>query len=180
MFGRRKKEKAAADALFRGVSRKGDPSTGSPADIVANAEKVLGSKKALAERLGVSERTVQRWASGDGKPRFGNAKKLKNFVRNDPDMRRAQLSKHREARIRNQGSRIKVSGNMGVTAGGKKYRRHRTIETDLSPEAMGDIMDKWLAGNDDEALDALREALGDEYVSGFELADALESLEFKR
>ncbi|MFF9908788.1 hypothetical protein ACF1HU_35910 [Streptomyces olivaceus] len=179
MFGRRKKQKATKDALYRGMSRKNDPSKGSAKDMVASAEKVLGSKKEVARRLGVSERSVQRWAAG-GKLRWGNASKLKDFVRNDPDMRRAQLSDLREARIRNQGSRVKVSGNMGVTSAGKKYRRSRAIETELSPEAMGEIMDKWLAGNDDEALAALHEALGNEYVSGFELDDVLENLEFLR
>lgn len=180
MFGRRKAKKATQDALYRGVSRKNDPSKGTPSEMVQSAEKVLGNKKLVAQRLGVSERTVQRWASGEGKPRWGNAAKLKNFVRNDPDMRRAQLAPLREARIRNQGSKVKATGDMGVTAAGKKYRRERTIEVELSPDAMTDIMEKWLEGKDDDALDALNEALGNEYVSGFELADVLENLEFPR
>ncbi|MFE2936801.1 helix-turn-helix domain-containing protein [Streptomyces sp. NPDC059278] len=181
MFGRRKGKKATADALYQGISRKSDPSKESPADMVAKAKETLGlSTKDVAERLGVSERSVQRWASGEGKPRWGNAAKLKNFVRDSPEMRRAQLSNLREARIKNQGSRIKVKGEMGVTAGGKKYRRNREIEANLSPDAMSEVMEKWLQGDDQGAMDALHEALGSEYVDGFELADALEGLEFLR
>ncbi|MER7498317.1 hypothetical protein ABT033_37730 [Streptomyces pharetrae] len=180
MFGRRKAKRDTADALYQGISRKSDPSKGTPAEMISKAKEVLGSTKAVAQRLGVSERTVQRWAAGDSKPRFGNARKLKNFVRNDPQMRRAQLSNLRQARIRNQGSRVKARGEMGVTAAGKKYRRTREIETELSPDAMNEIMERWLQGDDAGALDALNEALGNEYVGGFELADALEGLEFLR
>jgi predicted transcriptional regulator len=180
MFGRKKGKRATADALYNGISRKGDPSRGTPAEMVASAEKVFGSKKAVAEKLGVSERTVQRWAAGDGKPRFGNARKLKGFVRDDPDMRRAQLSSLREARIRNQGSKVKAKGEMGVKAAGKKYRRNREIEAELSGDAMAEVMEKWLQGDDAGALEALNEALGSEYVGGFELADVLEGLEFPR
>ena len=177
---RRKAKRETADALYQGISRKSDPSKGTPAQMVAAGENVLGSKKALADRLGVSERTVQRWASGESKPRFGNARKLKGFVRNDPDMRRAQLSSLREARIRNQGSKVKAKGEMGVRAAGKKYRRSREIETELSGDAMTEIMERWLQGDDAGALEALNEALGNEYVGGFELADVLEGLEFPR
>ncbi|MGW4954564.1 hypothetical protein [Streptomyces parvulus] len=179
MFGRKGK-KATADALYQGISRQSDPSTGSPAAMVAKAKEVYGTTKDVAQQLGVSERTIQRWASGEGKPRFGNGKKLKDFVRNDPNMRRAQLSNLREARIRNQGSKIRAKGEMGVTAGGKKYRRNREIEAQLSPEAMAEVMDKWLQGDDQGAMEALHEAIGNEYVDGFELADALEGLEFLR
>lgn len=181
-----RKPKDIMDALYRAVSRKSAPAVQreSARDLVARAEQALGSKKAVADRLGVSQRTVERWAAGEGrirnKPSAKNADKLRDLGRNAPESRKRDMSNLRAARIRNKGAKIKVSGNIGPTIGGNDYKRQRTVEIDLSGEAMAPVLDAWLAGDDDAALAALHEALDSEYVAGFELDGEVDALDFLR
>jgi hypothetical protein len=69
---------------------------------------------------------------------------------------------------------------MGVSAAGRRYMRPRELDDiELSPEAMARIEDAWLAGDDEAALEALRDALDAEYLPGFEF-DSLDKLDFRR
>jgi len=75
-----------------------------------------------------------------------------------------------------------MTGDIGVTRD-PKYRRNRTIggtsPIHIPGDAMSDILDAFEAGDDEAALERLREALDDEYVGGITFED-LNALEFLR
>ncbi|MEV5880729.1 hypothetical protein AB0L75_42465 [Streptomyces sp. NPDC052101] len=178
-------KKRILDALYRAVSRTPAP-TGkeSAADLVTRAEQALGSKKAVADRLGVSTRTVERWAKREGrwrsKPKAQHEQMLRDLARNAPEARARSMSPLRAARIRNKGATLRVTANMGPSYAGKKYRRERTIEVQLSGDAMQPVIDKWLSGDDAGAMEALHSALDEEYLAGFELGDVVDVMDLLR
>jgi hypothetical protein len=72
---------------------------------------------------------------------------------------------------------MRMTGKLGLPD--PRYRRHRTVESELTPEQMSEILDRWQAGDDEGALEALREALGENYLPNFTFED-LTLLEFLR
>ena len=166
MARERRRPMSPEDAIGRAATRQARPVPGTPADHVRELEQRYG-REGARERLGVSERTMRRYRAG-GTPSKSNAEKL---------ARQARLGSRREARLRNRGARVRMSGNLGPRE--RQYRRHRTIEADLTPQQMGEILDAWKAGDDDAALEALREALGESYLADFTFED-LTRLEFLR
>src|SRR6185437_9620304 len=81
--------------------------------------------------------------------------------------RAARMSSRREARMRNQGAFVRLSGKVGGGTPGarRKNTRVRTIGDEgfesiqLSGDDMATILDRWHAGDDAGALDALQEAI---------------------
>ncbi|WP_037600009.1 hypothetical protein [Streptacidiphilus rugosus] len=105
-----------------------------------------------------------------------------------PEVRRQGLSTRREARIRNQGSYIRVTGKIGKKSPGAAdgfSGRERTIGGDsdrplyLKLEQIAAIMDAYLAGDDARAWEALSDALGDQYFGGVEMRD-ITAMDFLR
>lgn len=166
MARERRRPMSPQDAIGRAASRRASPAPGTTADHVRELERRYG-REGARERLGVSERTMRRYRAG-GTPSKSNAERL---------ARQARLSPRREARLRNQGARVRMSGNLGLPD--PRYRRHRTIESELTPEQMSEILDAWKAGDDEAALAALQAALGDNYLRNFTFED-LTRLEFLR
>jgi len=174
MARERKRPMRPENAVERAVTRRARPAPGSTAEQVQALEKQLGRERAR-ERLGVSERTMRRYRAG-GAPSKANAEKIK---------REAAISPRREARLRNKGAYVRMTGNIGAVSPGKKRggQRHRTIgdtsAIHLSGEQMAEILDRYHAGDEEGAVEALREALGEEYYGGITFDD-LTRLEFLR
>lgn len=177
MARERKRPMTGGQAIARGVSGRVRPAPGSTADHIRVLEDRYG-REGARERLGVSERTMRRYRAG-GEPSKVNAERIR---------RQASLGRRREARLRNRGAYVRMAGNFGGGTPGarRKNTRHRTIgdrgETSiyLSGEQMGLIVDAWERGEDREALEALRDAVRDEYGwPSFEFED-LTMLQFLR
>jgi transcriptional regulator with XRE-family HTH domain len=168
-------------ALGRAVTRKARPyGTGGTADQVRRLEGTLGRQE-TARRLGVSDRTLRRYRAG-GTPSRANAARLAEETRTAPEVRRAAVNPRRESRLRNRGAYVRMTGDIGVTRD-PRYKRRRTIGESspihLDGPVMAEILDAYELGDDNAALELLREALDDEYVGGITFDD-LNSLEFLR
>jgi hypothetical protein len=172
----RKRPMAPGEAVQRAATRRARPAGGTSADQVRALEGRYG-RAGARERLGVSERTMRRYRAG-GAPSRANAAKIQ---------REASISPRREARLRNRGAYVRMSGKIGADTPGKGRRgvgqRHRTIgdttAIHLSGDQMAEILDAYHAGDEEGAIEALREALGEEYFGGVTFDD-LTRLEFLR
>ncbi len=172
---------APQSAVSRAVTRKARPFAGTTAEQVRQLERALGSQRAAAERLGVSERTLRRYKAG-GRPSRANAEKLTEQARTAPEVRRRALAQSRESRLRRRGAYVRAAGRIAV-GGDRAYMRRREIgygqPVHLSGEQMSPILDAYEGGDDTRALELLQDALSDEYAPGVILGD-LELLEFLR
>lgn len=164
------------DKLWQGVGRVED-SEPEPRDLLRDlyGENARGGvdAKAAAADLGVSERTVRRWAK-DGIPEHskgGAVREQHEQWRNSPQGREAKMNSRRESRLRSKGTTIKFDGRIRIS--GDERRRKANIPID--GEAMGDILDALLAGNDGAARDALNDAFADFF--GGDVDFDLDSLE---
>jgi hypothetical protein len=173
-------------AIGRAVTRQARPAAapGTPEAKARALERELGAAEAQ-RRVGVSSRTWRRWKAG-GAPSGRNAAALDTQA--EASARRAAISSRREARLRNRGAYVRMAGNMGGGTPGAKRRntRHRMIGAEgyssihLSGDQMGEILDRWEAGDDEAALEALREAVADEYGWSSLTFEDLTLLEFLR
>jgi hypothetical protein len=172
MARERRRPMSPENAIARGVTRRASPAPGTIGEQVQALEALYGREGARA-RLGVHERTMRRYRAG-GTPTKANAEKI---------ARQARLASRRgrrgEAQLRNRGAKVRMSGNLGLNRNQQQYRRHRTITVNLTPEQTSEITDLWLAGDDEGAVEALREALGENYLANFDFED-LTQLEFLR
>jgi hypothetical protein len=121
---------------------------------------------------------MRRYRAG-GQPSKTNAEKL---------ARASQINPRREARLRNRGAYVRMSGKIGGGTPGarRKNTRHRTIGAEgfesvhILGDEMSEILDRWEAGDDEGALEALREAIADDLgFPSFDFED-LTRLEFLR
>jgi hypothetical protein len=121
---------------------------------------------------------MRRWRAG-GTPSSAHRERLQ---------REASLSPRRETRLRNQGAYMRMTGMIGADSPGKRRRpgegmRHRTIGDNtaihLDGGQMGEILDLYHQGDEDGALEALREALGDAYYGSITFEN-LTQLDFLR
>jgi hypothetical protein len=167
-------------AIGQAATRRAHPAPGTTAEQVRQLEGRYG-REGARQRLGVSERTMRRYRAGS-QPSRQNAERIR---------REAGISPRREARLRNRGAFVRLSGNVGGGSPGAKRKntRHRTIGDEgfesihLSGDQMGEILDAFKAGDDEGALEALQEAIRDtpwgSEFGNFEV-EALTRLEFLR
>lgn len=127
-------------------------------------ERALGSKRAVAERLGVSTRTVQRWAKGTNKPRPRHAAGLRDLGRSREV--RSALNPAKRRKLTTKGARMRMQSYQGPlrgpSGGAGDYRRERTVLVDLGPELMERVYEAWENGDDDEAAEILAEYMTDQ------------------
>lgn len=143
---------------------------------IKDAEKAFGSKRAIASQLGVSTRTVQRWASGKGKPSKGNAGRL-DGLRRAPEVRRAVAPRKRGGLRRD--AKLKIDGYQGPISGPNDHRRQRLVTGwTVDGEHMNQMIDAWESGDDAAAAGALKDWFETEYgVSGWEFGE-VDELDF--
>lgn len=186
MARERKRPISPAEAIGRGLTRKARPAAApeSPEAKARQLEAELGQAEA-ARRVGVSDRTWRRWKAG-GKPAGRNAAALDTEA--GQAARRAAISDRRESRMRAKGAYVKMAGKIGGDTPGARRRntRHRSIGGEgassihLTGDDMSAILDAWQSGDDDAALDLLRDAVADEYGFSNLAFDDLTMLEFRR
>ena len=116
------------------------------------------NKREAARRLGVSVRTIERWAKGDTKPKPENLSKLTNRTRQSVTTKRgrAQLAKRMKQTIPPTTERtISIHGRQGITADpnaeGSEKPRNGYSKLDLTPEEQSAFFDSWAAGGDEGA-----------------------------
>lgn len=126
--------------------------------------KSEGSTKAVAKKLGVTERTVQRYAKGDiKKPRAALAKKMDGEVRKRWQPRNQAKARAAAAKA---GVVIDTRARFGFTAapGTTDDARLRRITQHLGPEYSGRLIAAQDAGATDAQLQAIvAEGLQQEY-----------------
>lgn len=181
MARKRKTPMTPARAIDRALSRQARPAS---TDKNMRAMEDRYGRAGAARRAGVSERTWRRWRAG-GTPSRANAAKLGD------EARAARVNPRREARLRNKGAYLRMTATVGGGTPGarRKNARQRSIgeagfeSIHLSGDQMGEILDRWEAGDDAGAAEALRDAIREtpwgSSFGNFEFDD-ITSLEFLR
>lgn len=144
-----------------------------PYQILKAAEKWYGSKRAVAEELGVTTRSVERWMQ-QGRTRNGRLKaKEANLARirdlaNTPELRHAMRAPRRSQQAVSGGAHLKMSGDLGPISGKgtpsvRDYTREREIGVDISEEGMEEIRMAWETGEPEHVREVTREVIEREY-----------------
>lgn len=120
-----------------------------------------------AKRLGVSQRTVQRWITGQNKPSTDHLKKLQTRSRQSATTKRGRARALKRAtaskRIQTDAVRVRVGG----TQGPQGYQRDRNSAQKLSPEEYQGLLDAYATGGDNGALNFLQSVYGEKYVDNW-------------
>ena len=123
-----------------------------------------------AKRLGVTQRTVQRWLSGQNKPSGDHLKKIRTRSRQAATTKRGRARAVKRAM---QGSpapkamKVTISGHQGPNGGGEGYGRLRNASMDLSPEQYQQFLEAYTEGGDAAATRYLESAFSKDYVDGW-------------
>lgn len=172
------------DALTKGLTGRAQPDTaGMLRDLIAGAGKRGRPSAAGAARLiGVPDTTVYRWRNFfDNKPRGvkqqPSAPHRKAIV---AAWRRMHLPESKERRIRDKGLTMVIEGSAGIsTMRQQKMHAGRTGQEGGFPEeVMGEILDQWLAGDDEAAEETIRDAIDDFYVAGM-VIESVDNIDFE-
>lgn len=131
------------------------------------AEKRYGSKRAVAERLGVSTRHVQRLMK-QGRENAGRIRSSAGLrqriggMYNTPELRQA-MKAPRRAQTVSGGAKVYMYGYLGVQTRKTDALRLRDMEWNISGESMQRIREAWETGDDEHAREVMRELIGREY-----------------
>lgn len=132
-----------------------------------NGQQVVDTREA-AKRLGVSQRTVQRWMSGQNKPAGDHLKALQKRSRQAVTTKRGReraVKRSAAAQaVKGDGVRVEVSGMQGP----KDYARDRRSGQKLSPDEYQALLEAYAAGGDNGALDFLQAVYSEKYVDNWE------------
>lgn len=160
-----------ADALYRAITGgldRADESKSLPerlADIVKHA----GSWKAAAALVGVSDSTLRKWrrgASGGRGIAKPKAASLKAVAR---AQRRARLSPAREAYLRGKAwVQVFEFGGEVTISSDTRGRSLGPDDIDEQSVSLDDVVDAYLAGDDEAAVEAFGEMLAEGY---FQISD---------
>ena len=173
---------AQRNAFFEGLTgRKGTKANGEPgweqgrglSDIARSTRSMLEynfagrsarhpvDTRTAAERLGVSQRTVQRWLRGDSQPRPEAMKKLTTRTRQTVTTKqgRSRLAAQMKESIGTENRTIKVTGRQGPTADpnatGTDRPRGGSSALSMTPEEQAGLYDAWANGGDSGATSYL-------------------------
>lgn len=172
-----REEAVQRGAMFSAITgTKGAAVTGTSADVRGMLTAVYGTTRhgkdvidtrEAAKRLGVSQRTVQRWLAGQNKPAEDHLKKLQTKSRQSATTKRGRARAVKRAiaakKIQAEGVRVRVGG----TQGPQGYQRDRNSAQKLSPEEYQGLLDAYAAGGDDGALNYLQAVYGEKYVDNW-------------
>jgi transcriptional regulator with XRE-family HTH domain len=115
--------------------------------------------KTAAARLGVTQRTVQRWVKGDSKPRPELLKKLTDRTRQSVTTKRGRAALVKKAKAGLPGDRrtLIVHGVQGLSADPQdmSYNRNGNSHIHLSDDEQQGLLDAWGDGGDKGALSYL-------------------------
>lgn len=134
--------------------------------------------KAAAQKLGVSQRTVQRWITTAGKQ--VNKPSPKHLKAINEKSRQAATTKRGRRAIVNglkpgikRGKYVSIGAMQGPRKAGTEYFRDRdvTLPGPLSPEDTNMLLDAWAEGGDDAAMEQLRDLYGDRYLEDWDFGE---------
>ncbi|MGY4974905.1 telomere-protecting terminal protein Tpg [Streptomyces nigrescens] len=152
------------DALSRAAraawTRPLPKSAGARLNFLLKREK--GSTKSVADRLGVSQRTVQRWLKGTQAPTGARAEALEREAARDWQPRVTAEAQQRSARA---GLTVETRARFGFTAapGTTDDGRIRQLTETLPPDISGQMWQAWRAGDEDELQRLTGQGLGYSY-----------------
>lgn len=151
------------------AGRRGAPVSGPAQTRYVLRDTYGGSTKAMANAYGVSQRTVQRWLSGERNPaRSPAGRRVGQDVTRIRERRAARHAK--AAARRGQTPRVRIKGQIGPAPGAAEpdteTRRRRTISRDLTPEQTAELIDAWQARRDAEIQASLESAYGGYFNRG--------------
>lgn len=149
------------DAMRRATWTRALPkSAGARLNLLMRSEK--GSTKAVAERLGVSQRTVQRWLKGTHAPGDKVAKRLQEEAAKSHQPR--VMARARKA-AQTRGVVVETRARFGFTAapGTSDDPRLRQITQLLPPDSAGEMWDAFERGDEQGLTDAVADGLGYAY-----------------
>ncbi|MFG3230034.1 telomere-protecting terminal protein Tpg [Kitasatospora sp. NPDC048194] len=123
-----------------------------------------GSTKALAEQLGVSQRTVQRWAKGTAQPSKKAAESMKAATDTAWQPRVKERAKQRAA---SRGFSVNVAGTFGFRAakGSTDDARFRQLTQEMPSHLVGPMWDAMEAGDENALNDLVAAGLGEAYFT---------------
>lgn len=134
--------------------------------------------KTAAQKLGVSQRTVQRWITTSGKEtNRPSAKHLKTI--NDRSRQAATTKRGRRAIVNDlkakntRGKYVSIGAMQGPRKAGTEYFRDRdvTLPGPLTPQDTNMLLDAWAEGGDEAATQHLRDLYGDRYLDDWDFGE---------
>lgn len=155
-----------------------DEMTGSPRSMLqylfpGRSDRQQIDTRLAAQRLGVSQRTVQRWARDDRIPRAETLKKVRTRTRQTVTTKRGrtQMAKRLAATAPSTGRtrRITIHGLQGPTTdpNDRQYLRLGNSHLNMSPEQQAELYEAWASGGDDAAIQYLTSKFDGGYVDGW-------------
>lgn len=142
-------------------------------------DRYKGSTKAMAQDYGVSQRTVQRWLSGDRNPlertvvrngkrvRVAGSPEGRRLTRDVTEIRDRRAARHASAAARRgEFPRVQIKGEIGPHIEGEEYRRRRTITRELSREQAVKLIDAYQRRDDAAVQAVLEDAYGSYFDRG--------------
>lgn len=166
--------------MFQALTGTQGAAVGDPNDVAGMLRTVYGTvrrgqpavdTREAARRLGVSQRTVQRWLRKENTPSENHLKGLRQRSRQAATTKRGRARALRRAvtssSFQQQGVRVEVSGMQGPV----DYTRERRSQQKLTPEEYGELLQAYAEGGDAGALAFLQGVYSEKYVDNWEFGD---------
>lgn len=162
MAGRGRDTDLRATLFSSLTGQQGNVSGGDPDDVRGMLLAIGGPAKtksginltSVAQQLGVTRRTVERWVTTAGERnrlRGRNLEQVRTRSRQAATTkagRRRSMAGARARGVGKFGARLSVRGAQGLNAAGKAYRRSRRVTLDLSPDDVQAAMNAYEQGGD--------------------------------
>ncbi|MGV9315170.1 telomere-protecting terminal protein Tpg [Streptomyces sp. NPDC003691] len=127
--------------------------------------KEKGSTKRVAERLGVSQRTVQRYIKGDRKIANSNEETLRKLRSEVSKDHRPTVHAKARAAAKARGLSVETRASFGYTANQMTtdQSRMRRLTEDIPDDLVDKIFDAHQEGNEDKVQELIAEGLAQQY-----------------
>ncbi len=134
---------------------------------VRNGQPAVDTREA-AKRLGVSQRTVQRWIKGENAPAPERLKTIQKKSRQAATTKRGRARAVKRAttssKFVTEGVRVRVAGDQGPAG----YSRDRSAAQKLSPEEYQELLEAFAEGGEAGALEFLQSVMSEKYVDNWQ------------
>lgn len=171
--------------------------TGHEGDVSGTGEDVRGmllaafgpgprggaNTRRAAQKLGVSQRTVQRWLAAEGRQRSRpSPDHLKDLTKRARQVattkrgRRTALAAARKDAMSRYGAKVVVRGDQGPRRAGRDYTRFRRTDLVLDPADVEAMRGAYEVGGDKEFVAWMEGHFDHNYVDGWSFS-SIESLE---
>lgn len=178
-----KAKKTFSNTVLRRISGRSDADTSKEASGRGMLQAAYGrgprgsaiNAKAAAKNLGVSPRTVRRWAAGTQQPSADHLKALQAAARRATTTKAGRKAATKDFRASEQGraalqrgSKVWVDGYQGLHSESDDYSRERRIVTDVNAGDVEAMLRAYEEGGDAGLRHWLTEGPGQNYVDNWE------------